>query len=126
MQKGKYNVYSYSAAENDEIRRIREKYEFRNNKSNSKLESLRRLDRRVHKTASVIAISVGITGVLVMGFGLSCILEWGETLFGLGVVTGIIGVILIVAACPVYAVAERIKRKKVAPEIIRLADELLK
>lgn len=125
MQTKKYNVYSYSAAENEEIKHIREKYEFRN-EENSKLEQLRRLDRSVHKTASVIALSVGIIGLLIMGFGMSCVLVWAESLFAAGVVTGIIGIFFIIAACPVYNIVERKKRKRIAPEIIRLTDELMK
>lgn len=125
MQAKKYNVYSYSAAENNEIKRIREKYEFKT-ETNSKLEQLRKLDRSVHKTASSVAISVGIIGLLIMGFGLSCVFVWAESLFVFGVVTGIIGIIFIALAHPVYNVVERKKRRKIAPEIIRLTDELMK
>lgn len=125
MQTKKYNVYSYSAAENEEIRRIREKYEFRD-KENSKLEQLRSLDKSVHKTASVIALSIGIIGLFIMGFGLSCVLVWAESLFSAGIVIGIIGIVFIIAACPVYNIVEKEKRKRIAPEIIRLTDELMK
>jgi len=44
----------------------------------------------------------------------------------LGIIAGVIGAVLASFAYPVYNAIVRAKRKKLAPEIIRLADELLK
>jgi hypothetical protein len=44
----------------------------------------------------------------------------------IGITSGIIGGILAGFAYPVYNYIVREKRKKIAPEIIRLTDELMK
>lgn len=125
MKNEKTNYYSYSSAENNEVRRIREKYEC-SDKKESKLEKLRRLDKSVTSKATAVSVTVGIIGTLLLGFGMSCALVWAETLFVLGIITGIVGIAIVALAYPVYkAVAEKM-RKKVSPEIIRLADELMK
>lgn len=125
MQSKKTNTYSYSAAENEEIRKIREKYEFKGER-NSKMDQLRKLDESVRITATMISISVGIIGVLLFGLGLSFILVWADSLFTAGIVIGAIGIIPVVSALPVYNFVEDKKMKKIAPEIIRLTDELMK
>lgn len=125
MENKKTNTYSYSSSENEEIKRIREKYEFRGER-NSKMERLRKLDESVRITATMVSISVGVIGLLLFGFGLSCVLVWADSLSAAGIVFGAIGIILIAMALPVYNMVENKKMKKIAPEIIRLTDELMK
>ena len=125
MENKKTNTYSYSSSENEEIKRIREKYEFKK-EENSKLEQLRKLDESVRITATMVSISVGVIGVLLFGLGLSFILVWANSLFVAGIINGISGIILIAMALPVYNMVENKKMKKIAPEIIRLTDELMK
>lgn len=115
--------YSYSADENAEIKRIREKYTEPNERE-TKLAQLRRLDSSVHKTATAFSLSVGIIGTLLLGFGMSCIMvyDW----FIAGITTGIAGIILALLAYPVYRLKAEKKRKEIAPLIIKLTDELIK
>jgi Tfp pilus assembly protein PilE len=44
----------------------------------------------------------------------------------IGIIVGVIGGILASLAYPVYNAIVKAKRKKLAPEILRLADELMK
>ena len=44
----------------------------------------------------------------------------------IGIAVGVVGGILASLAYPIYNVIVKAKRKKLAPEIIRLADELMK
>lgn len=115
--------YTYSAKEQEEIRSIRKKYV---QDKNSKLELLRKLDEGVYKKANTISISIGILGTLILGLGMCCILEWQDKLFFEGIIIGISGIIILFFAYPVYNRVLKIERKKIAPEIIRLTDELLK
>lgn len=115
--------YTYSAKEQEEIRNIRKKYV---HDTNSKLELLRKLDKRIYKKATTISISIGIIGTLILGLGMSCILEWQDKLFFEGIIIGISGIIILFLPYPVYNKVLKIERKKIAPEIIRLTDELLK
>lgn len=125
MKNEKTNYYSYSSAENNEIRKIREKYETKD-KEESKIEKLRRLDKSVNSIATSVSIAVGIIGVLVLGFGMSCVLVWMDSMFAVGIVSGIIGMVIIIMAYPVYKFVAEKRKKKITPEILSLTDELMK
>lgn len=125
MNEKKKYYYSYSAAENKEIKRIRDKY-IDPDENETKLEQLRRLDASVHNTAAVVALSVGIIGALILGFGMSCVTVWADNMFVQGIIIGITGIIITVFAYPTYKMVLKKKRKKIAPIIIKLTDELIK
>lgn len=115
--------YTYSAKEQEEIKKIREKYI---PKEGDKMEQLRRLDESVTKKGTAASIAVGIIGVFLFGFGMSCTMVWTETLLIPGIAVGIIGITVTSAAYPLYNYITKKEREKIAPEIIRLSDELMK
>lgn len=117
--------YTYSAAQQKEIKGIREKY-IQPTQEEEKMERLRRLDRSVIKPGTIVSLIVGIVSVLIMGTGMSCVMVWGETLFIPGVIIGVIGIAGTAAAYPIYNRITKKQREKLAPEIIRLSDELMK
>lgn len=125
MDEKKTYSYSYSADINNEVKRIREKYTEPTERE-TKLEQLRKLDASVHKSASVVSITVGIIGALILGFGMSCVLVWAEKMFAAGIVIGIIGIVISVFAYPSYTIISKKKRKEIAPLILKLTDELIK
>ena len=114
--------YTYSAKEQEEIKKIREKYV---PKEADKMEQLRRLDENVTKKGTVISLVVGIIGALILGTGMSMCMVWTE-LFVLGIIVGIVGIVMVSAAYPLYSYVTKKEREKIAPEIIRLTDELMK
>lgn len=118
--------YTYSAPEQAEIRRIREKYAPKT-KEESTLAKLRELDASSARAATAAAILVGSAGTCLLGLGLSCCLydDWVR-FFILGVILGVIGLVLVSLAYPLYGYLVRKKRQKLAPEILRLSDELMK
>lgn len=111
--------YSYSAKEQEEIRKIREKYM---PKEENRLEQLRRLDQSVAKSGAVAAITLGIISTLVLGVGMCCVMVWA--LFVQGIVIGVAGLTGIILAYPIYNRITKKRRKELTPEIIRLTDEL--
>ena len=127
--------YTYSAREQDEVRRIREKYAPREkDTSEDSLARLRRLDEGVTKKANAVSLVFGVVGILIMGFGMSLIMsELGASL-GLsgaaamlvGIPTGLLGAALAALAYPVHSLITSRERKRIAPEILRLTDELMK
>lgn len=123
--KDRENVFefTYSAQQQAEIQKIREKYV---PKEEDKMEQLRRLDAGVHQKGTRIALILGIISSLVMGIGMCCCLVWADTMFTPGIFIGSIGIFGMVMAYPLYARITRKEREKIAPEIIRLTDELLK
>ena len=114
--------YTYSAKEQEEIKKIREKYA---PKEADKMEQLRRLDAGVTQKGTAISLVVGIIGALILGTGMSMCMVWPE-LFVLGIIVGIVGIVMVSAAYPLYSYVTKKEREKIAPEIIRLTDELMK
>ena len=114
--------YTYSAIQHEEIKKIREKYL---PKEADKMEQLRRMDYSVTKKATVTAITVGVTGALILGVGMCCCLVWTE-LFILGIIVGVLGIGTVSAAYTLYNYVTKKEREKIAPEIIRLTDDLMK
>lgn len=125
--------YTYSAREQAELKRIRDKYT-PPTETEDKMTRLRRLDAGVTKTAQSVAILIGVIGALTLGSGMSLIMTDLAEILGLykdaavviGIAVGIVGGVLISLAYPIYNAIVKAKRKKLAPEILRLTDELMK
>jgi hypothetical protein len=125
--------YTYSAKQQAELKKIREKYEAPTD-TEDKMTKLRRLDASVTKTAQTVAIILGIIGSLILGFGMSLVMTELANILGaykdmamvLGIAIGLVGVILVSVAYPIYNAIVKHRRKKIAPEILRLTDELMK
>jgi hypothetical protein len=113
--------YTYSAREQAEIQKIREKYIA---KEENKMEQLRRLDGSATKTATVAALALGIISALVMGVGMCCTMVWADKWFVPGIIIGCIGLAGVIAAYPLYNRIAKKHREKIAPEILRLTEEL--
>lgn len=126
-------TYTYSAKEQAELKQIREKYT-PPTEVEDKMARLRRLDASVTNTAQAVALVFGVIGALILGFGMSLIMTDLAEIFGsyknmamlLGIAIGIVGGVLASLAYPVYNAIVKAKRKQLAPEIIRLIDELMK
>ena len=123
--------FTYSAKEQAELKKIREKY---TPHEESKLERLRRLDASVTRKGTVISVILGVIGSLILGFGMSLIMTDLDVILGslehlafpIGLAIGLIGIIPIAIAYPVYSAITKSQRKKLAPEILRLTEELMK
>lgn len=126
-------TYTYSAKEQAELKRIREKYSPATEEE-TKMERLRRLDAGVTQKAQAVSLVFGIIGALLLGFGMSmCMTNLGEILGShrdwaivVGIIIGLVGGILASLAYPMYNHIVKREREKIAPEIIRLTDELMK
>jgi hypothetical protein len=116
-------TYNYSASQQSEIKKIREKYI---PKEENKMEQLRRLDESATKPGMIVSLIVGIIGALIMGVGMCCTMVWMGDLFIPGIIIGIIGMAGVASAYPLYSYITKKRREKLAPEIMRLTDELMK
>lgn len=123
--------FTYSAKEQAEIQRIRKKYTAPQEKED-KMSQLRRLDRSVYSKATNAALTIGIIGTLIMGIGMSMIMtniaKMLDTVLaiGLGIGIGVVGIVLVCLAYPIYNRTLKKERERIAPEILRLTDELMK
>ena len=120
--------FTYSAAQQQEIESIRKKYLPR---EEAKMEQLRKLHAIPTQKAQTAPLAVGIIGALIMGTGMSLAMtDIGSALGSLamivGIVVGIAGMVLVALAYPLYNRVLKKQREKIAPEILRLSDELLK
>lgn len=119
--------YTYSAQQQQEIEHIRKKYL---PPEEDKMERLRKLHRSASQKAQSWALTLGILGALILGTGMSlCMTELGTALGALamviGIAVGLIGLVLVALAYPVYNQVLKKERQRIAPEILRLTEELL-
>ena len=62
--------YTYSAKEQAELKKIREKYAPAT-EAEDKMDRLRKLDASVTNTAQAVALVFGVIGALILGFGIN-------------------------------------------------------
>lgn len=120
--------FTYSAEQRKEVEAIRQKYL---PKEEDKMEQLRKLHQIPNQKAQAASIAIGIIGTLILGTGMSLVLTDLGAVLGafamvLGVVLGLIGLVLVALAYPIYSKILNKERARIAPEIIRISDELLK
>ncbi len=123
--------YTYSTARQEEVEAIRKKYiEDESPTDVDKMEQLRRLDYGVTKKATSISLVLGVISALIMGSGMSLVMtdmgeKIGMTVTTLpGIVIGVVGMIGVICAYPLYQRIIIRERKKVAPQILKLTEEL--
>lgn len=114
--------YTYSSKEQEEIRRLREKYTIR---ENGKLDELRRLDAAVERPGLAAALAVGVLGILLFGAGMSGVLLLTGMWFWAGVLAGLLGIAAMIGAYPLYRRITRCRRERFSSEILRLSGELI-
>ena len=120
--------FTYSAAQQQEVEDIRKKYL---PKEEDKMGQLRKLHAIPTQKAQAASLAVGIIGALIMGTGMSLAMTeigaaLGSLAMVLGIAVGLVGMVLVALAYPLYNRVLKKQREKIAPEILRLSDELLK
>ena len=126
--------YSYSAKEQEEIKKIRKKYITNDlQRQEDKMERLRILDASTTKKGTIASLVIGIIGALILGTGMSLAMTDIGSFLGndtlaliIGILIGVLGIILVALAYPLYNLITAKERKRIAPEILRLSDELMK
>lgn len=96
-------------------------------KENSKVEALRKLDKKAKNPANVFAFTFGIISCLVAGTGMSLAMNviGGTTFYMiLGIVIGIIGFACCGINYPIYKKILEKGKRKYAFEIVELAKEI--
>lgn len=119
--------YTYSAQRQREVEEIRKAYL---PKQEDKMDQLRKLHALPTQKAQAASIALGVTGALILGTGMSlCMTDLGAALGSLamavGIPVGIVGIVLVALAYPVFKRRLKKERERIAPEVLRLTDELL-
>ena len=120
--------YTYCAQQQKEVKEIRKKYL---PKEEDKMEQLRKLHYSATQKAQAASIAIGVIGALILGTGMSlCMTELGAALehfaMVIGVLAGLIGLVMVALAYPLFNYVLKKERKRIAPEILWLSEELLK
>lgn len=120
--------YTYSASQQQEVEDIRKKYL---PQEENKMELLRKLHGIPTQKAQAASLAVGIIGTLILGTGMSLAMtDIGSALGSLamiiGIAIGIVGMVLVALAYPLYNRVLKKQRERLAPKILQLTDELLK
>ena len=113
--------YTYSAPENQEVLDIRSKYLPR---QETKLDELKRLDKRVQTSGITQSLWVGIISCLVFGTGLCFAMKVIGNAVWLGILLGLVGMVGMLVAYPIRKKALEKAKQKYAPQILQLTNEL--
>ena len=110
------------------VQRIRTQY---TEKQHTELDALKALDSKVKKPANVFAYIYGSVSAVIMGAGMSLVMtEIGE-MIGLtnavvpGIVIGVVGMGMALSTYPIYRKLLNARKKKYAPEILKLSDKIM-
>lgn len=120
--------YTYNASEQQEVLSIREKYI---PQPETPLEELKRLDAKVTRPAHVFAYTYGSVSAIVMGAGMSLVMTDIGAILGMhnamlpGIVIGLVGLIMALSTYPIFKSIRNARKKKYAPQIIQLSEQLL-
>lgn len=110
--------------EAQQVSEIRSRYAAKS-VSEEKIDKLTRLDRQARRPAEIFAYTFGTLGALVLGVGMCLAMEIIGSLMPLGIVIGVIGIVMVADNYPIYKRILSQRKKKYAPEIVALSDELL-
>ncbi len=97
----------------------------------SDLKKLKKLDSQVKRPANVFAYTFGTVASLVMGGGMSLVMTDIGSAVGIstpstvGIIVGTIGLAAALSTYPLYKKLLRSRRKKYAPQITALSNEIL-
>ena len=128
MRKENEFSYTYSAKENQEVLHIRRQYL---PEEKSAVEMLKALDAKVKRPANVFAYTYGSVAAIVMGAGMSLVMTDIGAMLGLagtmvpGIAIGIVGMVMALFTYPIHKRMLASRRKKYAPEIIRLSESIM-
>lgn len=111
------------------VQKIRTQY---TEKQHTELDALKELDAKVKRPAHVFAYTFGSISAIVMGAGMSLVMTDIGATIGLasamvpGIAIGIVGLGMALATYPIYQKMLNARKKKYAPEILKLSEKIMK
>lgn len=105
-----------------QIEKIRSAYAPR---EESKLDSLKALNKKVSRPAKIFAYIFGTIAALILGTGMCLAMKVIGDMMIPGIVIGCVGILLVGINYRLYEAILASRKKKYAPEVLALSDELL-
>ena len=104
------------------IERIRASY---TEKEITKLDKLKKLDKKVKRPAQIFAYVYGSLSSLVLGTGMCLAMKIIGSSMALGIVIGVAGIALMLTTYPIFKTMLKKRKNKYAKQIFELSDSLL-
>ena len=110
------------------VQKIRTQY---TEKQYTELDELKALDRKVKRPANVFGYVYGSVSAIIMGAGMSLVMTEIGQMLGMtntmvpGIAIGIVGMILALTTYPIYKKILSSRKKKYAPQIMKLSEKIL-
>ncbi len=111
-----------NADKKEYLAQIREQY---GEKTTTKLDELKALDRKVKMPAEIFAYIFGVVGALVLGVGMCLAMKVLADLMPLGIVVGVLGIIMVSVNYFIYNGILNKRKKKYSEKILKLSAEIL-
>lgn len=111
------------------VQKIRTQY---TEKTYTQLDALRELDAKVKRPANVFGYVFGSMGAVVMGAGMSLVMTDIGAKIGLaatlvpGIAIGVVGMGMALTTYPIYKKMLHDRKRKYAPQIMALSEEIMK
>ena len=110
------------------VQKIRTQY---TEKQHTELDELKALDAKVKKPAKVFAYTYGSASAIVMGAGMSLVMTEVGAVIGItsmvpGIAIGVVGMGMALSTYPIYKKILNGRKKKYAPEILKLSEKVMK
>ena len=106
----------------ENVKKIIASYE---EKKPTKVDELKKLDRKIKRPANVFAYLFGSVSALVLGFGMCLAMKVLFDMMAVGIVIGIVGIAMCLITYPIYKKILNSAKKKNADKINELANEIL-
>lgn len=110
------------------VQKIRTQY---TEKQHTELDALKALDAKVKRPVNVFAYTYGSVGSIIMGAGMSLVMTDIGAAIGLtsvmvpGIAIGIVGMAMALSTYPIYKKILNNRKKKYAPEIMKLSERVM-
>ncbi len=104
------------------VNRLRDEY---TEHGETKLDSLKKMDRRIKRPAEIFAYTFGTAGTLILGTGMCLAMKVIGNLVPLGIAIGLIGIAMVAVNYFIYRHILTSRKKKYGARIIALSNELL-
>ena len=110
------------------VQKIRTQY---TEKEHTQLDALKELDRKVKRPANILAYLFGSLGAMIMGAGMSLVMNDIGAVIGMsegivpGIIIGIVGMMIAIINYPIYKRILTSRKNKYADQIIALSDNIM-
>ena len=110
------------------VQKIRTQY---TEKQHTELDELKALDAKVKRPANTFAYTYGSVSAVIMGAGMSLVMTEVGAVIGItgmvpGIAIGIVGMGMALSTYPIYKKILNDRKKKYAPQIMKLSEKIMK